>query len=72
MVRGAAARVQPGDQAAAEAEARAQSEALAEVPFTTERNLMELGLQLHESVPKLEDCNLLSYRLVSDLVCWIV
>ena len=54
MVWGAAARVQPGVQAAAEAEARAQRhEALAEVPITTERNLMELGLQLHESVPKL-------------------
>lgn len=73
MVWGAAARVQPGVQAAAEAEARAQSdEALAEVPITTERNLMELGLQLHESVPKLEHCNLLSYRLVSDLVSLIV
>nr|GMN67881.1 hypothetical protein TIFTF001_036937 [Ficus carica] len=73
ITRGAAARVQPGVQAAAEAEARAQSdEALAEVPITTERNLMELGRQIHESVPKLEDCNLLSYRLISDLVCLIV
>lgn len=62
MAQGAVVRVQSGVQAAAEAEARAQSD---EVSAEVVRNPMELGLQLLElgyrTVSKLEDSDLFRY-----------